>query len=386
MTAITLRGGDGERIAVTGVGMVSSLGMDAVSACAAARAGLSRAAPIADVIAWDASEAEPVPVNGHAVRQLTQGFSGLGRLIRLAMAAWDDLDRGVPERPSRGKYGLYVATTNGYYRAQARGSDVNPAKRAEIVAAVEAEHQASVASALVPRLVKLRGVQKPNVSKIIIGQQAAFVGALIEAVTDLRSGAITEAIVGAVDSLVDPKIMGALARLGLLKSPDNPAGVAPGEGAAFLRLTRASSVSRDQAPVATVAHVSWDKENTHRFAEESSLEQTLLKILVDAPPEAQSGVPPLIIGTLNGDPLRAMEWGTALISLPRWAHDGEHLYPAASFGEVGAAAAAMSAVLGVRTFARAAGRYSSALIWAGGDDGGRGVVWLQPATGAGGRS
>jgi len=378
MTAIIVRGSEGERIAVAGVGMVSSLGVDAVSASAAARAGLSRAAPIEDVIAWDASEAEPVPVSGHTVRQLTAGFSGLGRLVRLGMAAWDDLDRGAPKQSPRGTTGLYVATTGGYYLAHAHGLDVEEAERPAAVAAVEDEYRSDVAGPLVKRLVALRRQSVPTAARVFVGQQAAFAAALIEAVGDLRSRKVDEAIVGAVDSLVDPRIVAALARLGLLKSPDNPAGVAPGEGAAFLRLTRATSASETQA---LLVHVAWDKESAHRFSDASSDDKTLLRLLADAP--SQSGGPPLIVGTLNGDPLRAMEWGTALVSLPRWVHTADHLYPAANFGDTGTAAGAMNVVFALRTLARSRAGYPSALIWAGGDDGGRAVVWLEPANGRG---
>jgi hypothetical protein len=134
-------------------------------------------------------------------------------------------------------------------------------------------------------------------------------------------------------------------------------------------------------PLAWLTQVAWDREVAHRFSEASSDEKALLHLLADAPPSAQSGAPPLIVGTLNGDPLRAMEWGTALVSLPAWAQSADHLYPAASFGDTGTAAGAMNVVFALRTLARSRAGYPGALIWAGGDDGGRAVIWLEPANG-----
>ena len=383
MSAVTLRYGDGEPIAITAFGMVSSLGIDAISACAAARAGLSRAAPIEDVLAWDDAEAAPVPVHGHAVRQVTQGFAGVGRLARLGAAAWEDLERRGQQSAPGTSYGLYVATTSGYYTAEARGLGEED-ERAEVIAEAQADHQAKVAGPLLQRLLGIRHGPPPTIAKVIIGQQAAFAAALIEAMSDLRTGVVDECIVGAVDSLIDPAVVGALSELGMLKTPENAGGVAPGEGAAFLRLSRLSAVPRDQTPAALVTQVAWDRETGHRFADEDSHEQALLGLLRDAPPTVQgAGRPPLIIGTLNGDPVRAMEWGRALVALPKWAHDAEHRFPAASFGDVGAAAGAMNTVVGLRALARErVAAYPSALVWAAGDDGGKAAIWMQSATGS----
>ena len=382
MTPLTVRGADGEPIAITGVGMVSSLGIDAVSACAAARAGLSRAMAIEDLLAWDNAEADTVPVHGHVVRQLTDGFSGLGRLIRLGLAAWADLDRSDGGRPARSRYGLYVATTNGYYAAEARGRDVDASMRADFIADVESEYQEQIADRILGRLVARRGGPPPNAARVATGQQASFTAALIDAITDLRSGAIVDAIVGGIDSLVDPRVVAALGRLGLLKSPDNSAGVAPGEGAAFLRLTRQSTMAPGQRPIAFISHAAWARGLAHRFSDEAPVEQLLLGLLRDAPPAAQNATRLLMLSTLNGDPVRALEWGSALVSLPPWAHAAEHVYPAVSFGDAGAAAGAMNAVLALRTCARSRAGYTGALVWAVGDDGGKGAIWLQPANGS----
>jgi 3-oxoacyl-[acyl-carrier-protein] synthase-1 len=132
--------------------------------------------------------------------------------------------------------------------------------------------------------------------------------------------------------------------------------------------------------------VGWDKESAHRLSDAGSDEKALLGLLADAPPSAQSAALPLIVGTLNGDPVRAMEWGTALVSLPPWASGADHLYPAASFGDTGAAAGAMNVVFALRTLTRSRAGYPSALVWASGDDGGRAVVWLQPTNGRGSAS
>ncbi|HUQ84056.1 MAG TPA: beta-ketoacyl synthase N-terminal-like domain-containing protein [Gemmatimonadaceae bacterium] len=381
MTAVGRRLAEGEPIAITGVGLVSSLGADAVSSCAAARAGLSRPQPIEDAMAWDEAEADSVPVHGHAVRHLTQGFAGLGRLARLGVAAWEDLDRNeAGTAPAR--YGLYIATSDGYYTAHARGQDEQPPTRDGVIADIQLAHRESIAERLPARLVALRGKGSAGVTRALTGQHASFAAALIDAVADLRAGAVSEAIVGGVDSLVDPRVVGSLARLGLLKTPDNPAGMAPGEGAAFVRLQRRSAMSPERRAIGFLSQVAWAAEETHRLADERSTGQPLLTLLRDAPPTAQDGSRLLMLSTLNGDPVRAHEWGATIVGLPSWAHTAAHVHPAMSFGDTGAAAAAMNTVFGLRTCARGRAGYTSVLVWAAGDDGGRSAIWVEPATGS----
>ena len=76
---------------VTGIGMVSSLGLDVVTSCAAARAGIVRAQEL-DVQIVDRETQDLVPVVGHVI-PLTQGFTHTGRLLRIAQLALADLQR-----------------------------------------------------------------------------------------------------------------------------------------------------------------------------------------------------------------------------------------------------------------------------------------------------
>ena len=277
-----------------------------------------------------------------------------------------------------------MATTGGYYLAHAHGLEIEETQRAGVVGAVERS------TALAWQVCSLSASSRSDDRQCLTlrafsSGSRPFAAALIEAVADLRAGKVDEAIVGAVDSLVNQNGR-ALARLGLLKSPENPAGISPVRARHFIRLTRAASASRDQPPLAWLTQVGWDKESAHGLSNAGSDEKALLGLLADAPPSAQSAALPLIVGTLNGDPVRAMEWGTALVSLPPWASGADHLYPAASFGDTGAAAGAMNVVFALRTLPRSRAGYPSALVWAGGDNGGRAVVWLQPTNGRGSAS
>src|SRR5690349_1736490 len=78
-------------LAVTGLGMVSSIGHGVVQACAALRAGIIRARPLPYFEVLDEETQELVPVTAHPVHGFTDGFGPVGRWLRLAKGCVDDL-------------------------------------------------------------------------------------------------------------------------------------------------------------------------------------------------------------------------------------------------------------------------------------------------------
>ena len=86
------------RLAVTGMGMVTSVGRTAGAACAAIRAGISRPRGMASFTVLDDETQEPLTVTGHPVRGYTEGFTGAALWLRLAGGAVEDLlgSAGLP--------------------------------------------------------------------------------------------------------------------------------------------------------------------------------------------------------------------------------------------------------------------------------------------------
>ena len=68
--------------AIAAHSMISALGCDVAVACAAARAGLVRAAPIPGLSFTSDVSGEAEPLIAHAVPLLTHGFRGRARLLR----------------------------------------------------------------------------------------------------------------------------------------------------------------------------------------------------------------------------------------------------------------------------------------------------------------
>src|SRR5712671_3671991 len=86
-----------QSVAVTALGMVTSLGRDAITSCAAARAGLTRTS-VLKVLDFEGDSTfgpETVdglpPFVGHTVRGVADAFSGPARALLLGGAALDDL-------------------------------------------------------------------------------------------------------------------------------------------------------------------------------------------------------------------------------------------------------------------------------------------------------
>src|SRR5262252_9886938 len=78
-------------LAITALGAVTSVGIDAVTTCASIRAGLSRPEALDGAIVLDLEDYQEVPVTGHQVGTLTRGFSNVGRWLQLAPVALRDL-------------------------------------------------------------------------------------------------------------------------------------------------------------------------------------------------------------------------------------------------------------------------------------------------------
>ena len=71
-------------LAVTGSGVICSVGRNSGDSCASIRAGIVRSQEIGYFDLSDPETQEPLPLVGHPVRGVTEGFSDVGRWMRLA--------------------------------------------------------------------------------------------------------------------------------------------------------------------------------------------------------------------------------------------------------------------------------------------------------------
>jgi 3-oxoacyl-[acyl-carrier-protein] synthase-1 len=350
-------------IAITGRGMVSSLGNDVRTSCAAARAGLVRPGELDYFQVLSSGDGEDVGVTGYPARLWTLGFEGEGRLLRLLQGALTDLQEQVPSAPwNDGNNGFYLSLPDP--RRLDKGLNLvvdeqdrkaKTAKSAEI-----AEETAQRRGAeLFERAVRLSNWRVDcSVRSIRATGHTGITECLADAARDLCSGAIEVAIVGGAETLLEEDTLSWLDKTARLKTPDAPAGLAPGEAGAFLVLETL------EAARARKAHI-WGILRDLRFADDSrpifsgepplgvGLAEVVLGI--SGPADWRDGDPVWFITDQNGESYRAMEWGHTLVRLVlrSKAFSRPSLwYPAGAFGDTGAISGAVAACLATSAFER----------------------------------
>jgi 3-oxoacyl-[acyl-carrier-protein] synthase-1 len=144
-----------------------------------------------------------------------------------------------------------------------------------------------------------------------------------------------------------------LAGQGRLKSPEQPAGLEPGEAAAALLLETPAAARQRQAPTkAVVRGIAVGREAGDFVAggRQHGVEQARLLEQVSTQQAPFGGH---LIADLNGEDWRAYELGTALARLSgRWQPDYRMLTPLQSTGDTGTACGGVAACLAVHGFER----------------------------------
>ncbi|NMO20774.1 hypothetical protein HPC49_25715 [Pyxidicoccus fallax] len=374
---------------VTALGMISSLGHGVIPSCAAARAGINRWSDL-DVDAMDDAEVNAVPLQGHAIQGLTEGFAGLGRFLRLADAAFADLLHYGALSPTdfdRTQFLLHLpddtyedAWSKRYEPSVSFGGTGAQARDRE--RARQASHQEHFARRLMDRLLSLHGISaQPRACSLSFGGPAAFVKALLHCERLLNARMVERCVLGGIDSYVSGDTLGMIHQLGLIQHGANPDGFFPGEAAAFIAIERFDTARARGARVeARIGAAAIAREEHSRFSGHPTLGAGLFQAAASAyerlgtpPPEI-----PLVITNLNGSSHRANDVGNALVRLKaaELPADFKSWSPAESFGELGAATGPVATCMGVRAFVRSYARSSHILVWLASDGQDRGAFFL----------
>ncbi|MFY2561073.1 TIGR02270 family protein [Corallococcus terminator] len=357
-----------ESLAITGLGMVSTLGDGVVDGCAAARASLVRPCSLEDVTVWDEDACELLPVSGHAVDWLARGFRGTARRVVLGSAALADLLRQQPVTPGPApRTALLLVLSSGAVLAEAERAELEQASGARPPAdqptradGVRHAMETSLARRLLEATPVPGGVQHVE---LFFEDAPGLHGALQWARQALLSGKVDRCLVGGIDSWVEPESVGALEMLRMVKTPDRAVGLVPGEGAAFLQVETTLAARRRGAQVhAHIDAMAQAREPTSAVATGEALSRALSQVLAQR--GGEQGEVGLVIGHLTGAAARARDWGSALVRLdvpavrraPDW-------HPALHFGETGAATGVLSLCMAARAFARGYAPSPAILVW-----------------------
>lgn len=355
--------------------MASSLGFDAVTSCAAARAGLTRP-DMLDFWVEDTDVLEAVPVAGRTMGWYTEGFEELGRLVQLGRPAVRDVVRSAAlDAPQLERSAWVVNLADGYHETQARRvlADTTPEAALETIRPPYEHLWPWFEERLMPGLLSALP-HRPNraPARLLYKGTAGAAVALAEARRVLTENRVETCLVGGIDALVDGRWLDALYTLGILKTPVDAAGITPGEAAVFLCLETVESARRRGATVrAVLGEPAVGRDPAHRFHESPPSGVVLASVIQSA---AGTTPNPVCYAGLAGDALGAAEWGRAWVRLQNSVTFSEVSYPATAFGATGAASGFVSTAVALHAFSRTA--LDSALVWEASDDGLRGAFSL----------
>jgi 3-oxoacyl-[acyl-carrier-protein] synthase-1 len=355
------------------IGLVSSLGLDAATSLAAARAGLVRAAPLRTVNPASEDFLGGAPVNGHSLAcGESEGFVGPAKALLLGRLALTDLLASAGEL-NASRTACFVVLSNQFIVEHGappeEAEEADPeAPRAPTPSEAWREQTAQFMERLLANTV-LAGVSR---AEICYGGHASVIEALSAAERALASGAVDSCVIGAIDSCVEPRFMRAAAAGGLLKCEKVPDGFIPGEAGAFIVVSGSTGEGLARISAVGAAH-----DARHAFAEEPAdgvgLATAIGQCFERLPTGERVG---LIISDLNGDTRRAMEWGYAQVRLRRrrLIDDAPMWLPAASFGETGCAAGVVAICAAVRALGRGYANGRNVLVVLSSDDGLKGAL------------
>jgi 3-oxoacyl-[acyl-carrier-protein] synthase-1 len=372
----------GQELAISAVGMVTSLGLDAFTSCAEARAGVVRSAFLRTINAAAEDLFGGEPVLGHALPcSIGEGFVGVAKATVLGEFALRDLISRRQLSPAElARTGCYFVLSD-YLLADAY-------ERSRLEEGEEPDQW--TASALWKRectgiagrvLGRFRQAIPPANQKLVFAGHTGVAIALINAANDIRTGRIDRCLIGAVDSCVEPRALRTAAWMNMLKIAPMPFGYIPGEAGAFLLLERAAEIPAASGAPVRVCGADVANEGQTRLEEKPplgvGLSQALANCMRQAGDEVISGTGS-IVSDLNGDPYRANEWGYCLVRLRSSGvlEPMRLMVPASSFGETGCAAGAVGICVAVRSLQRRYGSGRGVLVALSGDDGTKAAVSL----------
>jgi 3-oxoacyl-[acyl-carrier-protein] synthase-1 len=212
---------------------------------------------------------------------------------------------------------------------------------------------------LFQKLSNLVTLRIPEASlEIIDAGHAGVCSAIHTATQGLRAGVCDRYLVGGIDSFLNRESLGWLAENYLLKTEELASGMQPGEAGTFMILEKYRTACARKAPIGgVISATSVGCEQENLFVGPPSRGQGLLKVLSEVFTKMSKEVSGArwIITDQNGEAYRACEWGNTLVRLlsnhPEL-QGAKIWFPAASFGDTGAASGGVGLALALRAFQR----------------------------------
>jgi len=330
-------------LAIRALGAISSVGRGVVESCASIRAGMNRAHPVPHFPIMDGALAKPMPLTGHPVAAVTDGFGPSARWLFMARRALADLAAGDAE----------IEQADAGYWSRCGVLFVLPVLAdARFFSAPPARPDTIWASCL-DVLCTERGLAASRQHRELVAMGAGGIARALEiggGWLDRRE--LDRVLIIAVDSLLDAWSLDWLTHARRLKDGANPVGLSPGEAAVAL-LIEGQATRPAGRPAAHIRAFAFE-EADEPFP---NAERRQGRAAIAALGRALQAAGPMLEGdvyvNLNGEEWRAAELGAVLSALPAGVAGNYRVHaPAISVGDVGAAAGALQIACAVRSFAR----------------------------------
>ena len=347
-------------LAITGLGMVTSISHDAINSCAAHRCKVSGAKAFDEFEVWDLDAEENVPLTAHSIEGVTEGYQGVGRWLRMATIAITDLC----EHLDIDRYtDLLFWEKTGFI---INGPMLENERYDALEEMLDKWPRSLFSHVPLPLL-------KANLLGTFEGH-AGIISNLKVASENISSERWHRAIIAGVDSYLDEESLNWLYENNRLKMPENESGLIPGECAACIMVESTREATSRGALIhgyiQGVAQNTEDKDKKRAEKETGKALSLSIRTSFDL-----AGIVPetlgLIVTDLNGEKSRAIQWGNTLVQLkPDYNLDHCEIdFPAESFGEIGAASGPVSVCVAASAICRGYTQSGDILVGAVSDNG-----------------
>jgi len=340
-------------LAVTGMSMVSPVGLTVQQTCAAIRSGISSFTEIDGIVnrSGDSIFVGQVPS--------IEDVAACARTKQIAEKTLQDVLFHFPKSELAGRPIVLCLLTK---------DNARPGNSLE----VDKE---------IPALIKRMGLSSRTTIRSYPHGNAAGIRALADANSTLKADPETIVLLLGVDSLLDIQALAYLEADDRLKGPRQPRGVIPGEaGACIVVESEQRALARRARIYCNVRGIGHSQEKAPVGSDAPCLGDGLTQAIYLALEMARWGKAEVgeVYCDLNGEAYRAHEW---MLALCRTLDDPTVTHPADCIGDIGAAFVPFLTGVAAMAFEKGYATSSKAIIFCSSDFGMRGCVCLEPPSG-----
>lgn len=358
---------------ITGAGAITSVGRGVAATCAAIHAGIARPRRVNALNIVEPETQELIGIQSHPVHGYTEGFSLLGRWMRLARGSVQDLmSSGLA---SEGASPRFWESTGLVLVVGELDDQTLLTEDGQALARIQDEFLEPFVSTL--------GVAIPSSNvRLLARGHAGTALALQSGMRQFAARELERLLLIAVDSYIDGLRLEGLLENGRLKTEEQSVGFAPGEaGVALLFETEPSARRRTARPLGQVLTVATDQEPEQlpRIQRGRALTRCTQRLLDETAPSATFRGD--LYNDLNGETWRAQEWGHVRVNLGQRMDLSQWHLPCNSVGDVGAASGALGICLALRSRDSLQGAEPLSLVLSSSDSGDVGGIVLRTPEG-----